>query len=188
MYRYQFGGQQIALTKGLLFFVLVSVFALWWLEYLMPLPLLPLLLLYFGFVVIKNPLARRQATVKSEALLAELAAMQKQLNAANTRVRELVVEIETSQVELDQTRSVKKSLAAEIESKLAEVENWRKLSDEQKKTLHRYSWGGITEENSIRDSRSHYWFHCPKSSGDSHMGTPWRSWARGITRMVCSVD
>lgn len=132
MYRYQFAGQQVALTKGLLFFVLASVFSFWWLEYLLPLPLLPLLLLYFAFVVIRNPLARRQVTVKSESLLTELAAMQGQLNAVNTRVQELVGEIETSQVELDQTRSVKKSLGEEIESKLAEVENWRKLSDEQK--------------------------------------------------------
>jgi len=132
MYRYRLAGSQIAISKDLLFLILSSGLALWWLEYLLPVPLLPILLLYFGFILVANPAARRQANVKSEALMSELSAMQKQFQAANAKVAELVAELETSSAELNQATSVKESLTREIDTKLKEVENWQKLSEEQK--------------------------------------------------------
>lgn len=134
LYRYRIAGHEVAITGGLLKLAGVTVVSIWWLEWLMPLPLLPIFLvaLFFLFNRSEN---KNVASKTSSQLLEEINNMAEQIKAAHARVQQLAGEVELTQAELTRKQSFGESLDREIDSKLKEAKEWNNLTDEQKKLL-----------------------------------------------------
>ncbi|EGQ8983014.1 hypothetical protein RV040_001435 [Vibrio alginolyticus] len=136
LYRYRIAGHEVAITGGLLKLAGVTVLSIWWLEWIMPLPLLPIFLVALFFLFNKNKNESKNIASKtSSQLLEEINSMAEQLKTAHARVQQLAGEVELTQAELTRKQDFGESLDREIDSKLKEAEEWNNLTDEQKKLL-----------------------------------------------------
>ncbi|GBL02584.1 hypothetical protein [Vibrio harveyi] len=147
LYRYRIAGHEVAITGGLLKLTGVTVVSIWWLEWIMPLPLLPIFLVALFFLFKKSE-SKYVVSKTSSQLLEEINSMADQLKTAHARVQQLAGEVELTQAELNRKQSFGESLDREIDSKLKEAEEWNSLTDVQKKLLVQ-SVGEVVSNKSV---------------------------------------
>ncbi|MCA0940863.1 hypothetical protein LCM28_13360 [Salipiger pacificus] len=130
--QFKVGENELIASKRLLQGAGILALALWWLEWILPLPLLPILLVTF-LILFQRQVAQDGLSASSGELLTEISSMAKQLETTHRRVQSLANQVKLAENEIQRKAQYQKTLDGEIEDRLKQVAEWKSLSDDQKR-------------------------------------------------------